>query len=333
MNHNGKSISELADLSISGGCPTKEQCNEVLNCADENLLLLLHEAYIVRREYFGNRVHVQVLRNAKSGLCTEDCHYCSQSKVSRATIERYPMVSKDILLSEARKAKQIRATRFCLSTSGIRPTEHEIDQLCDTIKAIKEDTQLPMCATLGLVTDSQAKKLKAAGLDRINHNLNTSRRYYEQICTTHTFQDRLDTITLCQDVGLEICCGGIVGQGETDDDIVDMLLALRQIKPQSIPINFLIPIEGTPFEDLNTKLNPRKCLRILCLTRIINPQSEVRAAGGWEYHLRELKPLALYAADSIFATGYLTTGGTSVKEVCGIITDMGFESTIEDTGS
>ncbi len=326
-------INELANLSISGKCLRQEQCHDVLNCADENLMSLLHETYKVRREYFGNHVHVQVLKNAKSGLCSEDCHYCSQSRVSNATIERYPLVSKDTLLSTARRAKQIRATRFCMSTSGTRPTEGDIEQLCDAIRAIKEDTQLPLCASLGLITDDHAKKLKAAGLDRVNHNLNTSRRYYSQVCTTHTFQDRLDTVARCQAAGLEICCGGIVGQGETDDDIVDMLLTLREIKPQAIPINFLVPIEGTPFGGLDTKLNPRQCLKILCLTRLVNPQSEVRAAGGWEYHLRELKPLALYAADSIFVTGYLTTGGTSVKEVCGMIADMGFESTIEDNGS
>ena len=129
---------------------------------------------------------------------------------------------------------------------------------------------------------------------------------------------------------MEICCGGIVGQGETDDDIIDMLLTLREIKPQAVPINFLVPIEGTPFASLDTGLNPRKCLKILCLTRFLNPASEVRAAGGWEFHMRELKPLALYPADSIFVTGYLTTSGTSVGEVCRMIADMGFESTVED---
>ncbi len=331
MNLEGTSIGELADLSISGKWLTREQCHEILNCPDEDLMRLLHEAYRVRREFFGNRVHVQVLRNAKSGLCAEDCHYCAQSSVSSAPIERYPLVPKDTLLEEARKARQIGATRFCMSTSGSRPTEREIDQLCDTIVAIKEDTRLPLCATLGLITDGQAKKLKAAGLDRINHNLNTSRRYYSQICTTHTFQDRLDTIARCQAAGLEICCGGIVGQGETDDDIIDLLLTLREIKPQAIPINFLIPIEGTPFAGLDTRLNPRKCLKILCLTRLTNPQSEVRAAGGWEYHMRALKPLALYAADSIFVTGYLTTQGTSVNEICGMIADMGLESTLDES--
>ncbi len=333
MSSKNWSISDLASISVGGEGLTRQQCKEVLNCPDENLMLLLHEAYKVRREYFSNHVHVQVLRNAKSGLCAEDCHYCSQSRISKAPIDRYPLVSKDTLLAEARKASQIGATRFCMSTSGTRPTEREVDQLCDVIKAIKEDTRLPLCATLGLLTDNQAKKLKAAGLDRINHNLNTSRRYYGQICTTHTFQERLDTVALCQAAGLEICSGGIIGQGETDDDIIDMLLTLREIRPQAVPINFLIPVEGTPFGSLDTKLNPRKCLKVLCLTRFVNPQSEVRAAGGWEYHMRDLKPLALYAVDSIFVTGYLTTGGTSVSEVCRMIADLGFESTIEDIDS
>ena len=247
MNKDGEFLGRLAALSISGRCLSRKGCRAVLGCSDENLMLLLHEAFKVRREYFGRRVHVQVLKNAKSGLCSEDCRYCSQSSVSSAEIERYGLISKDALLAEARKARQIKATRFCMSTSGVRPTEHEIDRLCDDITQIKEETGLPLCATLGLITAGQAKRLKSAGLDRINHNLNTSRRYYREICSTHTFQDRLDTISRCQAAGLEICSGGIVGQGETDDDIIDMLLTLRQIGPQAIPINFLIPIEGTPF--------------------------------------------------------------------------------------
>ncbi len=320
----------LADLSIGGDCLTREQCHDVLDCSDEDLMLLLHEAYRVRREYFGKRVHVQILRNAKSGLCSEDCRYCSQSSVSTAPIDKYPLVSKAELLAEARKAKKAEATRFCISLSGSRPTEHEVDQLCDTLRAIKEETRLPLCASLGLVSDDHATRLKAAGLDRVNHNLNTSRRYYSQICTTHTFQDRLDTVARCRDADLEICCGVIVGQGETDDDIVDMLLTLREIQPQAVPVNFLIPIGGTPLESVDTRLDPRRCLKVLSLARFLNPQSEVRAAGGWEYHMRTLKPLALYVVDSIFATGYLTTEGTSVNEVREMITDMGFESTIEN---
>lgn len=324
-------ITKITKLASRGGVPARDECLAVLRCPDTELLSLLHEAYAIRQQAFGNRVHVQVLRNAKSGLCSEDCGYCSQSSVSTAEIRRYPLVTKDTLLAEARLAEQIKASRFCLSTSGIRPSAHELIQLCETITAIKSETGLPLCATLGLLTLDQARQLKAAGLDRVNHNLNTSRGYYSRICTTHTFQDRLDTISRCQSAGLEICSGGIVGQGESDEDIVDMLLTLREIKPQAIPINFLVPIEGTPFAETNTGLNPRRCLKILCLTRLLHPRTEVRAAGGWEHHLRSLQPLALYAADSIFVNGYLTTDGTSVAEICRMLADMGFEARLEDT--
>ncbi len=320
----------FANLSLNGTPLTREECQEILNYSDNDLMALLYEAFRVRYKYFGRHVHVQVLRNAKSGLCSEDCHYCAQSRISSAPIEKYPLVSAETLLAEARKAAHSKATRLCISMSGTRPSVMELKQLCDTIYTIKKEIGIPLCATPGLLTADQAMQLKAAGLDRVNHNLNTSRRYYDRICTTHSYQDRLDTIAVCQEAGLEVCSGGIVGQGETDDDIIDMLLELRTIHPQAVPINFLIPIEGTPFGHFDTGLNPRKCLKILCLARFLNPQSEVRAAGGWEYHMRYLKPLALYAADSIFVTGYLTTGGTSIKEVHDMITDMGFESTIED---
>jgi biotin synthase len=307
----------------------REDCREILNCPDEDFLILLAQAYQVRRKYFGKIVHIQVLRNAKSGICSEDCHYCSQSRVSNAEIDRFPLISKETLLADARVAKNINADRFCISTSGTRPDEDEIEKLCEAISAIKAESELPLCATLGLITDNQAKKLKAAGLDRVNHNLNTSRRYYSRICTTHTFQDRLDTITTCKQAGLEICCGGIFGQGENSEDIIDLMLTLKEIQPQAVPVNFLVPIKGTPFETIDNHLNPQKCLKILCLARFITPRSEIRAAGGWEYNLRQLKPLALFAADSIFVQGYLTTGGISISEARDMVADLGFESAID----
>ena len=159
----------------------------------------------------------------------------------------------------------------------------------------------------------------------MNHNLNTSERFYGDICTTHTYADRLGTITNCKAAGLEICSGGIVGQGESDEDIIDMLLALRKIGTQATPINFMVPIAGTPFEDRGTALDPRKCLKVLCLARLLLPAAEIRAAGGREHHLRSLQPMALYAADSVFVSGYLTTGGQSPDETKAMIEDLGFE--------
>jgi biotin synthase len=320
----------LAQRAIDGHVPDTAECLELLNCPDEDMFLLLDQVYRMRQQYFGKHVHIQVLKNAKSGNCQEDCRYCSQSSVSSAEIEHYPLISPEILLEDALQAARIGADRFCISTGGRSAGIMEVDRLCEAIIRIKKETDLPLCATLGLITASQAGQLKAAGLDRINHNLNTSRRYYPQICTTHSFQDRMDTIIRCKNAGLEICSGGIVGQGETPEDIVDLLFALREIQPQSIPLNFLVPISGTPFENFDTGLTPYKCLKILSLARLINPRCELRTAGGWEYHFRELKPLAFLAADSIFVNGYLTTPGSSINRVSQMITDMGMECTLSN---
>lgn len=319
----------LADLSINGKRLDREQCRKVLGCPDKEIVSLIGAAYQVRREYFGNRVYIHILSNAKSGLCLEDCHYCSQSRVSKAGIKAYPLVAKEKLSAEGREALETGANRFCMALSGKSPTEKELRHLCDVIRSLKQDTGLLLCASVGFLDQAQAARLKAAGLDRINHNLNTSERFYSQICTTHTYRDRLGTIANCRAAGLEICSGGIIGQGETDEDIIDLLYALSDIKPQAIPINFLIPVKGTPFENRATDLDPRRCLKTLCLARFLNPKSEIRAAGGREYHLRSLQPLALYVVDSIFVAGYLTTGGQSAQEACRMIADLGFEATID----
>jgi biotin synthase len=320
---------ELANISLEGEIITREQCRQVLNCSDKEILALLDAAYKVRHHYFGNVVHIQVLTNAKSGLCPEDCHYCSQSRVSKADIEKYPLMSMDKLLKEAQRAKQLKAKRYCMALSGRSPSDKEIDELCEIISAIKENTELSVCCSLGLLKEGQAERLKAAGLDRVNHNLNTSQRFHPKICTTHTYQDRLQTLVRCRAAGLEVCSGGIVGQGETEEDIIDLLTSVREVEAESIPLNFLIPIKGTPFEDRTNELNPRRCLKILCLARLLNPDHEIRVAGGREYHLRSLQPLSLYAANSIFVSGYLTTGGQSADEALQMIADLGFELEVE----
>ena len=320
---------KLAEKSLSGSSLSIEECRKVLDCPDIEILDLLNATYKVRHKYQGNIVNIQVLSNAKSGLCSEDCHYCSQSRISKANIEKYPLKTKDSLISEALKAKEISAIRYCMALSGKAPSDKEIDILCEVIKDIKEKTNLSICCSIGFIKKEQAEKLKAAGLNRVNHNLNTSKRFHPEICTTHSYKDRVETIKLCKSLGLEVCSGGIFGQGETQDDIIDILMALRELKPEAIPLNFLIPVPGTPFEDRAVDLNPRFCLKILCLARFLNPESEIRVAGGREYHLRSLNPLALYAADSIFVCGYLTEGGQPADEAFEMIKDLGFEIKIE----
>jgi biotin synthase len=324
------SFQELAAASLAGEALSRRQCGLVLGCADEDILALLDAAWRVRRRHFGTRVHVQVLSNAKSGLCPEDCRYCSQSSVSTADIDRYPMISPEELLAGALGAKAAGARRFCMAISGSAPSEAELDRLCEALGRIKAAAAgLSLCGSLGFLSVDQARRLKRAGLDRVNHNLNTSEGYYGQICTTHGYRDRLDTIANCQAGGLEICSGGIVGQGESDEDVIDMLLALRAIGPQAVPINFLVPIAGTPFAHRAGDLNPRKCLKVLCLARLLLPAAEIRASAGREHHLRSLQPLALYAAVSIFVSGYLTTGGQSAEAAREMIRDLGFEIVTE----
>ena len=320
---------DYAHTSISDRPLQMNDCLQILHSVDDDLLDLINVAYKVRRKYFGNHVQVQILTNAKSGRCPEDCHYCSQSSISTAEIEKYSMLSAEKLIEEARSAKELKAMRYCMALSGRKPNDREIEKLCEIIAQIKKETGLSVCCSLGLVTSEQAQRLKVAGLDRINHNLNTSRNYHPQICTTHSYQDRLDTISRCKEAGLEICSGGIVGQGESDEDIIDLLFSLREIDAESVPINFLIPISGTMFENRTRELTPRRCLKILCLARFLLPNKEIRVAGGREHHLRHLQPLALYVANSIFVNGYLTTGGQDAVEAIRMIEDMGFTAEIE----
>ncbi|MDD5093678.1 MAG: biotin synthase BioB, partial [Dehalococcoidia bacterium] len=293
-------------------------------CPSDNILELLNAAFRVRERYFGKRVIIQLLINAKSGLCSEDCAYCSQSAVSEATIEKYPLLDEDIIIKGAHTAKSSHARRYCIVTSGYAPSKQDVDRLCRVVRNIKKEVDIEICNSLGHLSEETALKLKEAGVDRYNHNLNTAERLYPQICTTHSYSDRIQTLQNARAAGLELCCGALFGMGETDDDIIDIALALRDVKASSIPVNFLNPIPGTALEKIKT-LNPIKCLSILCLMRFLNPSTEIRIAGGREFHLRSLQPLGLYPANSIFVSGYLTTEGQSPDEAVQMITDMGFE--------
>jgi biotin synthase len=224
----------------------------------------------------------------------------------------------------ARQAVQSQARTYCIVASGRGPTEREVDHVARTVERIKGELGLHICCCLGLLSPDQARRLKAAGVDRINHNLNTSRRFYDEICTTHTYQDRLDTLRVVREAGMELCCGLIVGMGEVDEDVVDLALELRELEVESIPVNFLNSIPGTPLEDVHT-LDPRSCLRALCMLRLTNPTTEIRIAGGREVNLRSMQALGLYAANSMFVSDYLTTKGQTAEEDFRMVADLGFE--------
>ena len=185
-----------------------------------------------------------MLLNAKSGACQEDCHYCSQSSISTAEIDRYALVSPKEMVDGARRAANAKAQRFCIVISGRSPLDREIQQISTAVKQIKEEMPIQVCCSLGLLSQDQAVQLKSAGVDRINHNLNTSETYHSSICSTHTFQDRLTTLMHARTAGLELCSGGIIGMGEHDEDLVDLAFALRDLNPDSIPLNMLHPVPG-----------------------------------------------------------------------------------------
>ena len=221
-----------------------------MRAPDEELLDLLAAAYRIRRRWFGNTVQLYFLMNAKSGLCPEDCHYCSQSKISTAEIPRYNLLSREKLLDGARLAAERGSKTYCIVISARGPSEREMQAVEKIVPEIKARHDLEVCACLGLLTPDQAQRLAACGVNKVNHNLNTSAEFYEQICTTHTYQDRVETLKAVRAAGLQLCSGGIIGMGERDEDVVRMALALRELEVESIPLNFLIDIDGTPLAQL-----------------------------------------------------------------------------------
>jgi len=314
----------LAQRVLDGHELTLDEAVGVLRAGDDEILSLLDAAYRLRRHYFGNKVQLYYLKNAKSGLCPEDCGYCSQSSVSDAEIGRYAMLNTERLMAGARQAAESQARTYCIVASGRGPSDREVEHVADSVEQIKAETGLHICCCLGLLTSDQAKRLRAAGVDRINHNLNTSRQFYDEICTTHTYQDRLDTLKVARDAGLELCCGLIVGMGEVEEDVASVAIELRELGVESIPVNFLISIDGTPLENAQD-VDPRKCLKTLCLLRLTNPATEIRIAGGREVNLRSMQAMGLYAANSMFVSDYLTTKGQTPDEDFRMVEDLGFE--------
>jgi biotin synthase len=320
----GNRWAELAERVLAGEEVSAVDAENMLASTDEHLLDLISAAFKLRYHYFGKSVQLYFLVNAKSGLCPEDCGYCSQSKLSKAPIDKYRMLSTEQLLDGARLAAERDSKTYCIVISGRAPSEREMQAVEEIVPRVKAELNLKICACLGLLTPENAARLKACGVDRVNHNLNTSQEHYSSICSTHTYADRLNTLQNVRAAGLELCSGGIIGMGESHSDLVAMAFELRQLRTESIPLNFLHAIEGTPLQQQNV-LTPQDCLRALCMMRFVNPSSELRIAGGREKHLRSLQPLGLYVANSLFVGDYLTTKGQPPAADYQMIADLGFE--------
>jgi biotin synthase len=320
-----------AERALAGAAPSRAEAMAMLQGPDDDLRDLLLAAFTVRERHWGRRVKLCMLRNARNGLCPEDCHYCSQSSISTTAIDSYRLMPRAELIDGARAAVARGARRYCMVTSGRGPSARDIGEIGAATRAIlAEHPELEICVSLGIMDEAQARELKAAGVGWVNHNLNTSERFHPEICTTHAYGDRVGTVRAVKRAGLNVCCGGIIGMGEGDEDVVDLAFALRELGVDSLPLNFLLSIDGTPLGGRGT-MSPMRALRALCLMRFTNPAADIRAAGGRERNLGDWQGLALYPANSVFVEGYLTTVGLATAPTRTLVESMGFtvESDLE----
>ena len=313
----------LAEAGIAGELLPQESYLGLLTDCKVELLHLLDAAFKVRQHFHGKTVTIHIINNVSNGLCSEDCNYCPQSKSSKAEISEYTEKNEEEILAEARQAYEAGAFRYCMVYAGRRPSKARTERIASLVRSIKTRYPIEVCVSAGIMNEKDTLLLKEAGLDRLNHNLNTSPLQYAKICTTHTFADRLNTLKAARNTGLEVCSGIIAGMGETAEELIELALLLRSLEAKSIPVNFLLPITGNRIESPQN-LSPEYCLKILCLFRLINPQAEIRTAAGREYHLRSLEVMSLYPANSLFMDGYLNTRGKSRKDTLQMIVDAGF---------
>jgi biotin synthase len=312
-----ETLQDMVRRALHGDVPDRAQALAVLASSDDDLLEVVAAGGRVRRHFFSNRVKLNLIVNMKSGLCPEDCSYCSQRRGSAADVLKYNWVDPAAAAETADRAIAGGAKRVCLVASGRGPSDRDVSRVAETVRVIKErHPEVEICTSLGLLTPERAARLADAGVYAYNHNLNTSEVNYGKICTTHRYGDRIETVGTAQTAGLSPCSGAIFGMGESDDEIVDLALDLRTLDPDSVPVNFLIPSEW--------QLTPQRCLRILAVFRFFFPDVEVRIAGGREIHLRTLQTLGLHLANSIFLGDYLTSEGQAGQADLDLIADAGF---------
>ncbi len=315
---------QLASRVLDGHMATREESRVVLQASPDDLLDLLAAAFRVRRHYFGRQVHVHVLENAKLGSCPEDCGFCSQSAKHGSPGGEAPIETVDELVAGAHRAVAAKAKRYCMVTATRGPSGRDLDVVCEATRRIKEELDIEVCASLGFLNADKASRLVDAGVDRFNHNLETSERYFGEMVSTHTYDDRKNTVRIAKQAGMTTCSGGIIGLGENEDDVLDLAYALRDLDVDSVPVNFLDPRPGTPLAG-RARLDPIYALKVLCMFRFVHPRADLRVAGGREVTLRSMQPMALYPANSFFTAGYLTTDGATPNHDHQMVRDMGFE--------
>ena len=278
----------------------------------------------LRQQFRGNAFDLCTIINAKSGLCPEDCRFCAQSAHNRTGAEVYPLLSAETILQEALKNQAQGVLRFSIVTSGKRLSQKEVEVLCRVIQRIRQVCSISLCGSFGLLNQAQYAMLKEAGISRIHYNLETSRRNFPNICTTHTYDDKIQTIKWAMEAGLEVCSGGIMGLGETWEDRIDMYMDIAALGIKSAPINFLTPIPGTPYADM-TPLGEEEQLRIVALVRFIMPDGFVRIAAGRNTMQDHGRKIFMSGANAAISGDMLTTSGVTIREDLAMLAELGYE--------
>lgn len=289
---------------------------ELLNLYNKPLTELIEISHKITEDNFANSVEACSIVSAKTGACSENCKYCAQSKHNHADIECHSLLDVDTVKKAALSAKENGANHFCIVTSGTAPTKKDFENILKMVKEVASIDGLHCCASLGLLSEDEIKELKDAGLERYNHNINTSENYHKNICSTHNFEDRVHTVEMIKKHGIEACCGVIIGMGESREDRIDMALSLKKLNPKTVPINFLNPIKGTPLEDYENKIDEEEILKTICIFRIVLPKTLLRYAGGRTTRLSKFnQKLGIIAGiNSLLVGNYLTTTGSKSEE-------------------
>jgi biotin synthase len=322
---NSLRLRDIEEKVLAGRKLLKKEALYLSTLSGQDTIDLFCSANRVRRHFRGDAVDLCAIVNAKSGKCPEDCAYCAQSSKSSAKIAAYSLLEKKTVLEKAREAKKGGARRFCIVTSGRRVSGKELDRIADMVSSIRSLGLLP-CATLGLLTGKDLQTLQRAGLARYHNNLEASKRFFPSLCTTHTYQEKIHTIQSANDIGLSVCSGGIFGLGETWQDRIDMAFALRAIGPDSVPINFFTPIQGTRLSR-RKPLAPLEALKIISIYRLILPDKQIRVCGGRLQTLGDLHPFIFLAgADGLLVGNYLTTLGRGYDEDVSMIKNLGLDN-------
>ena len=296
---------------------TKE---ELLDLYNLNLETLLE----ISKKYVNDKIEFCSILNARNGKCSQNCKYCAQSSHYNTDIETFPLVEIDVVRKSALDAKSKGADRFAIVTSGRTPDESDFDKMLEMIDELNKIEGVKSCASIGILNDEQAKILAQRGLKRFHHNINTAGSYYPEVCTTHTFQDRINTCKLVKKYGMELCCGVILGMGESVEQRVEMALTLAELEPESIPINILMPVKNTPFEDYLDKIDEENILRTLAIFKIANPKSVLRFCGGrMRLNLENQKKALMTCVDGIMIGNYLTKTGRNPDEDIEMVKEIG----------